>query len=112
MKKKIKIWSLEIMLIIMLAMWVIITLTVFNVLKLGGPFDSLTTSFNTLTGFKYLGGIFILGGIGFIVLYTSIMIWLYYWQLNKNAIFWSNILMYSLPIALIIIGGIMLVVNF
>lgn len=111
MKKATKVYIIDGMLAVLLIIWLLVTLASFQLVHIDF-LSGLTSNVMSLTGNKYIGAIFIYAGIGFSIFYTLLVVLLYYWRLNKNLLFWMNVLSYSLQLSAVLIGVMMIVINF
>ncbi|EGZ30829.1 hypothetical protein [Malacoplasma iowae] len=111
MKKATKVYIIDGMLAVLLIIWLLVTLASFQLVQIDF-LNGLTSSVTSLTGNKFIGAIFIYAGIGLSIFYTFIVVLLYYWKVNKNLLFWMNVLSYSLQLSAILIGIMMIAINF
>lgn len=112
MKSLVKTLVIEGCLLILLIAWLVILLISLNIVPVSG-FEAIQNLFKPGGENNKLYGIAALfGGVGVAIIYSTIMVFFYYIRVSRKVMYFLNVSVYSITLASVVVGLLLIFLNF
>ncbi|WP_412032443.1 hypothetical protein [Malacoplasma muris] len=112
MKSLVKTILIECCLSVLLIAWLIILLISLNKIPVSG-FETIQNLFvNTPDNTKQYGAVALFGGVGLAIFYSMLMVFLYFIRTPRKLMYTLNIAFYSLSFSGVVVGLLLIFLNF